>query len=455
MDARKKASLRKSNVFCVEETVSPKTKQKRAPTKISAAQDRKKQVSSDQPRRKDAPVYRPPALRPEDGLQERLSGVDYGALRDLHGSLVRRRRRSQFFLYLRWIGLVFLPSLSAAWYFFFVETPLYTAHSVIEVGSGELGYSVQPQPFQQIGTSSHIQDSISVQEYLISVEAVRSLEESYGFRRHFVATVFHPWRRLDQNSSLRHAHETFKRMVRVSFDPSDGIIRLTTRAPSPSVAEELSNELIMLAEQRLHQKSATAIGELLSNSARAIEVAEANLDESQKRVLNLQLAMGVLDASSETELRMKQILSLEEQRVERRMQLERLLRNDVPNSARINSVTLEIKMIDDMIAENRQQMASRDPSSESIAQISGQLKLAEAELETRFELLRESVRSHEIASNEAGRQSKHLTISVNPVAYRSPDKWIPAQKSGVFFLVLTGIYLMFGITFSTIKEQRT
>lgn len=102
--------------------------------------------------------------------------------------LARRRRRKAVLLMARLFFFVGLPTLLTAFYYYFVASPLYSTKTEFVIqqsgapsagGGGGLGGLLQGTGF---ATS---QDSIAVQGYLQSRDAMIRLDMDHGFRAHF------------------------------------------------------------------------------------------------------------------------------------------------------------------------------------------------------------------------------------------------------------------------------
>ncbi|HEY6918064.1 MAG TPA: capsule biosynthesis protein, partial [Tabrizicola sp.] len=99
--------------------------------------------------------------------------------------IARRRRRRLALLAARLFAFVLLPTLVAGWYFYMMATPMYAVRSEFVIqqagpsgGGGSLGGLFSGTAF---ATS---QDSIAVQGYLQSREAMARLDADLGFRAH-------------------------------------------------------------------------------------------------------------------------------------------------------------------------------------------------------------------------------------------------------------------------------
>ena len=106
-----------------------------------------------------------------------------------------------------------------------------------------------------------------------------------------------------------------------------------------------------------------------------------------------------------------------------------------------------------MIADTRAQLTVAGESRASLATITGQLRIAEGELETRQQLLASAAENMEVARIEANKQVRFLSLSVAPVPPDEASYPKAFQNTLVAFFIFSGIYLMLSLTASILREQ--
>jgi capsular polysaccharide transport system permease protein len=141
--------------------------------------------------------------------------------------IVRRRRRRIAQLIARLAFFVMLPTLITGYYYYRIATPMYESHTEFVI------QQAQPQGAGAglgglfSGTSfATSQDSIAVQGYLQSREAMLRLDNDAGFIAHFQDPNIDPLQRLDPDATVEDAFKTFKRNVKMSYDPTEGIVKM-------------------------------------------------------------------------------------------------------------------------------------------------------------------------------------------------------------------------------------
>ncbi|NNL17508.1 MAG: capsule biosynthesis protein [Boseongicola sp.] len=385
------------------------------------------------------------------GAHDPDAGFHAHELERIQRDIVRRRRRNLVFLASRLSVFVFLPTLLAGLYFAFVATPSYATKSEFIVQQAD---TMGASPGLLGGTSmATSQDSIMVQDFLTSREALGKLNVDHDYRGHFSNENVDVIQRLPSDASNEDVYAHYQNNVTVGYDPTEGVLRMEVSALSPEMSRIFSEALIGYAEARVDSVTERKRADQMRGSSESFESAEARMVEAQERVLQLQEQLGVLDPASETTALMSQISNFEIQVAEKRLQLQQLLDNTEPNAARVAGVEGDIGRLEDLIAELRLQMTSQIGTQGSLASISAQLRMAEVDLETRTFMMQESLQSMEAARIEAMRQVRFLSIGVAPIPPDEPTYPRVFENTLITLLIFSAIYLLVSLTAAVLREQ--
>ncbi|MGC9370357.1 MAG: capsule biosynthesis protein [Paracoccaceae bacterium] len=367
--------------------------------------------------------------------------------------IARRRRRRFALLITRLAFFVMLPTLLAGYYYFFVATPMYATKSefVIQQAESQVAGGLGSM-FAGTGLAVQ-QDSIAVQSYLQSRDAMRRLDADLGFKAHFSQPRIDPIQQLEENASLEAAYKIYERNVKIGYDPTEGILKMEVIAADPETSAAFSEALISYAEERVDGLTQRLREDQMAGARASFREAEAKVEEAQKRVLDLQERLGVLDPATETSALMSQISTFEVQLQEKKLQLQQLLDNPRPNSARVEGVRGDIKRLEALVAQLRASMTESTQGTDSLARISAELRIAEADLANRQLLLQQALQQLETARIEANRQVRYLSLGVSPVAPDEPTYPRAFENTLLAFLIFGGIYLMISMTASILREQ--
>ena len=372
--------------------------------------------------------------------------------------LARRRRRRSALLAARLFFFVGLPTLLTAFYYFVVATPLYATKTEFVIqqsgapssgGTGGLGGLLQGTGF---ATS---QDSIAVQGYLQSRDAMIRLDQDHGFRAHFEDPSLDPIQRLDSGATLEAAYKTYLRNIHISYDPSEGIIKMEVIAATPEKAQEFARALVGYAEEQVDQLTQRMREDQMQGALDSYQKAEQEMLAAQRNVVALQEKYKVLSSEVEVQLISAQIGNLETQLSADRLSLQQMESNARPNSARLEPLKRRILALETEIATLRSKLTEANGGAESLAVVQGELLVAQSEVETRRLLLAQALQAMESARIEANRQTRYLSLPVSPVAPDEASYPRAFEYSVVALLIFGGIYLMISMTAAILREQVT
>ena len=375
--------------------------------------------------------------------------------------IAKRRRRRMALLGARLGVFVTLPTLLAAWYFYFVATPLYATNSEFVIqqadgggGAGFGGAGALAGMFGGAGLGT-TNDSITVQSYLQSRDAMRQLNEQEGFKTYFQQESIDPLRRLPPDATDEAAYRLYQDMVQVAFDPTEGIIKMEVIAADPETSERFARALIGFAEAQVDQLTQRVRDNQMSDAQEAVATAEARMSEAQSRYLDLQERFQMLSSEVEVSLLTQQISTLDAQLNTERLQLSDLRANPRPNTARLEQAERRVASLEERIAELRNSLTAGGEDGTSIARLQREQVMAEADVATRQMLLTQAMQQLEAARIEANRQVRYLSLGVSPVAPDEPTYPRAFENTALAFLIFAGLYLMISMTAAILREQVT
>lgn len=366
--------------------------------------------------------------------------------------LVRRRRWSLFLLLTRLAIFVGLPTVAAGYYFYAVATPMYATKSefVIQQAEGQSGGGFG-NLFQ--GTSMATQqDSIAVQSYLTSREAMLRLDEEEGFKAHFAQPGIDPLQALPSDGSNEEAYDIYQDRVQVSYDPTEGLLRMEVAAADPETSQRFSEALVGYAEEQVDQLTQRLREDQMSGARESYRNAEERRQAALAELLRLQEELETIDPAGETAARTQRIAALQTQQQDLELELQTRLATRRPNEAQVDALQTQIRIIGEQIA-TIQNEAVDDSTGVSQAQKNTQLRLAEENYAFQNVLVQQALQAMETAQIEANRQVRYLSLSVAPVAPDEPTYPRAFENTVLAFLIFAGLYLMVSITASILREQ--
>ena len=377
------------------------------------------------------------------------------AIIDMQRDIVRRRKRNFAMLMMRLAFFVFLPTVLAGWYYYVLATPLYGTKSEFLIQQAEAqGAAGLGSLFRgtQLATS---QDAIAVQSYLQSRDAMVRLDQTLGFKAHFSQAIIDPLQRLAADASNEDAYKLYRRNVKIAYDPTEGIVKMEVIAADPKTSEAFAKALLSFAEEQVDQLTSRVREDQMNGARASYAEAEVKVQAAEEKVLSLQERLGVLDPLAESTASMAEVAQLETLLREKQLELDQLLDNAKPNQARVDGVRGDMNRLETQIATLRGRMTGAEGGGLSLARITGELRIAETELQTRQAMLAQALQQQETARIEANRQVRYLSTSVSPIAPDEATYPKAFENTALAFMIFAGIYLMLSLTASILREQVT
>ena len=402
----------------------------------------------------------PAAANPVADAQDRMAQMAAEREKELkrvQRDIARRRRKRLALLGARLLVFVTLPTFIVSWYFYMIATPMYSTESqfIIQQADGQSGMSglagmLPSASGMGLGGQS---EAASVQSFLQSRAAMLRLDQEEGFREHFSQDHLDLMRRLPADATDEATFKTYKRHVKIGYDPTEGVVRMEVIAASPEDSARFASALIRFAEQHI---------DMMTQRLRDSQMREAreNLEEAQQRLIEARLASVALQEqtsimSGEVELTLlsQQIGALEAELTQTRLSLQELRSNVRPNPARLQPLERREEALRRQIEQLRGSMTIDTPDGASLARTQSQLIMAEAEIQTREMMRAQAMQQMESARIEVSRQVRYLALSVEPVASDEAAYPRKLEYSSLAFLIFLGIYLFVSMTGSVLREQ--
>lgn len=368
--------------------------------------------------------------------------------------LARRRRRRTLLLVARLTFFVLLPTFLAGYYYYRIATPFYAAKAAFVINKSDGGGAASPLAGLFSGTQfANSQDSITVQAYLTSRDAMDRLDKDEGFRAVFSDPKIDPLQRLDPGATNEAAYRLYQRNVKIGYDPSEGIVKVEVSTPDPEKSVAFTKALISYAEEQVDHMTLRMRDDQMKGARESYQDAEQKLQEANAKVVALQQQYNVLSSDVEVSLITTQIQSLNAELNKDMLDLQQMQSQPDPTQARIDPLQQRIDLIRQQISDLRAKLTKNDGKGESLAMIQSQLTAAQAEVQTRTAMLAQSLQALEAARVAANQQTRYLSVGVQPVAPDEPTYPKAFENTIVAFLLFAGLYLMLSMTASILREQ--
>jgi capsular polysaccharide transport system permease protein len=365
--------------------------------------------------------------------------------------IARRRRRRLALLFTRLSAFVFIPTILAGWYYFVIATPMYASHTefMILKADGGAGAGMGGLLPSNYATS---QDSIAVQSYMLSKDAMLRLDAEHGFKAHFSGPSIDPIQRLRPDASNEKAHKLYKKTVKIGYDPTEGVVRMEVIAADPKVAHDFSELLVQFAEERVDELSREKREDAMATALESLEEAKIERRRAQQTLVQLQETQGV-DPTEQLAVLRQQIATYETELLDKELQLAALLDNPRPNRAKVDGARGDISRLNTLLKTLNARMTDQTENADSLAARSARVQMAQADLVTSDLFLQNALQAAKQAQLEASKQVRYLTVPVMPIQAQEAAYPRSFENTVLAFLIFSGVYLMVSLTSSILREQ--
>ena len=377
------------------------------------------------------------------------------AILSIQRDIANRRRRKMTLLFTRLAIFVGLPTLIMGYYFAYMATPLFATKSAFLIQQNESSGAGASGLAGMFGSNqlATVQDSIAVQGYLTSREAMLRLDEELGFKAHFQNAEFDAITRLAEDASNEEAYSLYQKHVKIGYDPTEGIIDMEVIAGSPEASQAFSNALISYAEGQVSDLSLRLRNDQMRGARESFTEAEVKRQAAAERLVELQTELQTVDATGVIASAQARIAQFETELEQKKLELQGLLAVRRPNEARVSGIQSEIARLEASIAQQKQDVIQNPDGGASLPSIQAQIQIAQIDFQTRDAMLQQALQALEGARIAADRQVRYIAISTPPTAPDTPTYPKVFENTFLAFLIFAGIYLMVSLTASILREQ--
>lgn len=310
-----------------------------------------------------------------------------------------------------WLTVV-LPTVAAIIYFGFIAADVYISESRFVVRSPER-QTASPLGMLLKGTgfSRSQDDSYTVQDFILSRDVLRALDEKIDIRRAYGnGDMFGRFPGLDWDNSFENLHRYYQKMVGVQLDSLSSILTVTTRAFSAEDAKRINQLLLEMSEALVNQLNERGRQDMIRFAGDEVAEAERKAKLAALTLARYRNEKGVIDPEKQSAIPLQQIAKLQDELIATKSQLAQLqmLTRDNPQipvlKKRIQMLESEIELESNRVAGGRHSLASKAVEFQRLA----------LDKEFADKQLTVALASLEQARNEAQRQQLYLERIAQP-----------------------------------------
>lgn len=348
-------------------------------------------------------------------------------------------------------AIVGLPTLVAGVYYFAIASDLYLSEAKFIVRSPkQVQTSSIGALLQTTGLGRAVDDTAVVEDFIMSRDAVRKLEQHNDLRAvlgraegDFVTRFPGILRRTDFEALFRR----YDLFVSVETDNISGVTALRVKAYRPEDAQAIARALLSYSEQLVNELNERARNDAMDSSRREVDREEAEISRIQSQLTAYRVQQKMLDPKTASTGVLEVIGQMNAAQATARTQLGELLKNS-PNSPQIPLVRTRIASLDQLIAEERAKLSG---DTNSVVTTLTEYERLTLDRELAEKALASAFTSLEAARLEAQRQQLYIETIAQP---NLSDYPLYPKRVLSFSMVLVSCLLAYGIAWLLVISAR-
>jgi capsular polysaccharide transport system permease protein len=322
---------------------------------------------------------------------------------------------------------VVLPTLIAIIYYGLIASDVFISesHFVVRSSQRQSSISTLGALLQGTGLSRSLDDTHTVDDFMLSRDALSQLVEQLGLAQSFGSSTVDRISRfggLDWDTSFEALHKYYQKKVVINLDTSSGIATLTVRAFDPEIAYQINARLLSMGEELVNKLNERARQDMIRFAAAEVAKAEAQAKAAGLALAAYRTQKAVFDPTLQSRSQLQQVAKLQEELIAGRTQYAQI-RFVSPNNPQLEVLKKRNKTLQaEMEAETAKVLARADGSFSKKAVEYERLMLDQAFADKQLTVVLASL---EQARNEAQRKQLYLARIVQP---HKPDVAIEPRR---------------------------
>ena len=317
---------------------------------------------------------------------------------------------------LNWLFIftVVAPTVLSALYFGFIASDVYTSESRFVVRSPER-QSASPlgNLLRGAGFSRAQDDSYTVQDYALSRDALRVLNERLGLGKAYASEsvdVISRFAGLDPDSSFEALHLYYQKKVTVLTDVTSSISTLSVKAFSAQDALRANSMLLEQSEALVNRLNERGRQDMVRYATAEVEHSENKAKGAALALSSYRNLQGVVDPERQATVQLQQVARLQDELIATTTQLAQL-KTFTPENPQIPSLQKRAQTLQEEINKETSKVTG---GQKSLANKAAEYQRLALESEFATKQLASALASLESARNEALRQQAYLERIAQP-----------------------------------------
>jgi capsular polysaccharide transport system permease protein len=351
------------------------------------------------------------------------------------------RARAKIWEYRWFLGIVVLPTLLIAAYYFLIASDQYEseAHFVVREAETSRPVSNGLSMLAAFGGERASPEATSVADYMTSHDVVQTLNTGNRLVQRYSRPHIDPLYRLADNPSPERLLKYFLSMNKVEINGTTGIVVLRARAFTPQDAYSVASELLTLGDKRINTMNSQAYTDAVSSSQRQVDEAERALEQAQQKISAFRASRRDIDPTGTGTAQTQMVSQMTVQVSAIRAQLQSMRGAISTSSPQYVALSRRLAAMEAQLAQQSGRLAGEGPTIASQVADYNELELRQEFAAKRYAAAAAGLDG---ARDQAAKKRLYLVRVVNP---NLPGKALFPQRFRIVGTIFISLLLAYGI----------
>jgi len=332
--------------------------------------------------------------------------------------------------------------LLSSFYVLFLKSELYESKTALIVRdmSQNTTASTLGLSLLGMGSSSQLQDSKIVEEYLKSLDVYQLVDQKFHLTQHYKSDAIDFVERLPQDATVEEVLEFYNKHLTIYYDETSGILSVAFAHVDPKKAQEILEFLVQNVDYQINEFNRKKAIKQLKFVEGEFEKAKEKMGEASSGLEAYQNRHLLLDPTVKATSSSGIIAELEAKLTQKK--IEYATKKNYINEDNFELINLqnEIKQITKSIAKTKQTLTGNEKNP--LNKVLIEYEKLKMELDFNTEVYKNALIQLETTKIDVAKNDKTLSILSKP---NLPDGYTYPNKPKAFITILILTLLMYGI----------
>ncbi|WP_157936058.1 hypothetical protein [Paracoccus zhejiangensis] len=361
----------------------------------------------------------------------------------------RRRRYLALAPALLVVGVI-LPVAALAAYLYLIAADQYDSKAAFSIRSEQSGGVAQGflGAIASVGGTGSAQDTDLLFDYIQSQAIVKTVDAKLDLR-HLYREREGDWAfSLAPDAPIEDVVHYWNRMVSVSNESRDGILRVEVRAFDPEDAQQILKEILAASSDLINQLSQDARADSLRLSGDLVTETRADLQEIRRKLTDFRRENKIITPELEAESRSTLIATLQGKIAEAVIERDSILAYSNENDPRVQNIDIRLDSLRAQMEQERIDLSQSDKTADlDVYGVYESLLLEQEMLNVAYG---QALANQASAHAETRRQARYVTVHVPPSFAE-----VPLYPQRLKILLITTVILLLIWSIVTVFYKNT